>query len=101
MGHLVCHLAVYSPSSSAPPVIKHVKGHQDKTAPIATVPLAAQLNCEADALATTALAAIPSLIPLAAVFPSAVWCQLDVGEATVTRHLQSTLWYVAAAPNMI
>jgi hypothetical protein len=82
----------YIPRLPMPPTIKHVLGHEDKDAPISTLPLAAQLNCEADALATSALKAIPSPIPQAAVFPT-VMCQLDVGDATASRHLTSTLHY--------
>jgi hypothetical protein len=73
----------YIPRLPMTPNIQHVRGHQDKDAPVATLLLAAQLNYEADALATAALTAIPSPIPLAAVFPSSQ-CQLDVGEATVS-----------------
>jgi hypothetical protein len=46
-----------------PPSVQHVKGHQDKEAPVATLPLPAQLNCEADALATAALIVIAAPIP--------------------------------------
>jgi hypothetical protein len=75
--------------------VQHVKGHQDKVAPVGTLSLPAQLNCEADALATNALLAIAApLPPQSPVFPSAV-CQLDVADATVSRKIQASLRYSA------
>jgi hypothetical protein len=73
----------YIPQLPFPPSVQHVKGHQDREAPVASLPLPAQLSCEADALATDALIAIPAPIPQSLVFPSAV-CQLDVADATVS-----------------
>jgi hypothetical protein len=93
-------ILAYLPRLPMSPNIKHVLGHQDKHDPISSLPLAAQLNCKADALATAALEAIPSPIPLPAVFPTAQY-QLDVGDATASRHLSSTLRHAAAAPDMI
>jgi hypothetical protein len=78
------------PQLPVQPAVQHVKGHQDKEAPVPTLPLPAQLNCEADSLATEALIAIPSPISQCLVFPSAV-CQLDVSMGTVTRKVQSSL----------
>jgi hypothetical protein len=98
MGHSVRDSGIYTPAAS-PPLVKHVKGHQDKEAPVATLPLPAQLNCEADALAIAALLAIPGPIPQSLVFPSAV-CQLDVAAATVTRKVQASLRFSATAPGM-
>jgi hypothetical protein len=82
------------------PRVKHVKGHQDDDALICTLPLPAQLNCEADALATESLEAILAPIPLVPVFPSAV-CQIDIRDATSTRRLQSALRWSAATPDMV
>jgi hypothetical protein len=73
-----------------PPSVKHVKGHQDQEAPVVTLSLPAQLNCEADALATTALRAIQAPIPQSLVFPSAA-CQLDVADTTISRKVQASL----------
>jgi hypothetical protein len=82
------------------PSVKHVKGHQDEEATVASLPLPAQLNCEADALATAALLAIAASIPLSLMFPSAV-CQLDVNEETVSRKIQASLRFSAMSPDMI
>jgi hypothetical protein len=81
------------------PSVQHVKGHQDKEAPVATLALPAQLNCEADTLATAALIVIAAPIPQSLVFLSAV-CQLDVSDATVSRKVQVALRYSAMAPAM-
>jgi hypothetical protein len=80
-------------------VVIHVKGHQNREAPVATLSLPPQLNCEADSLATAALVAIESPIPQSPVFPSAV-CQLDVADASVSRKVQASLRFSAAAPEM-
>jgi hypothetical protein len=64
------------------------------------LPLPAQLNCEADALATLAINAIPSPIPIVPVFPS-VMCQLDIREETITRCHASALRWWATPPTMI
>jgi hypothetical protein len=67
----------YLPRLLSDPLIQHVKGHQYEDAPVHTLPLPAQLNCEADALATESLDAIPEPIPIVPVYPSSVY-QLDV-----------------------
>jgi hypothetical protein len=90
----------YIPKLPFPPSVKHVKGHQDQEAPVVTLPLPAQLNCEADALATTALRAIPEPIPQSLVFPSAA-CQLDVADATISRKVQASLRFSATEPAML
>jgi hypothetical protein len=72
-----CVILELIPQLPVQPSMQHVKGHQDKEAPVSTLPLPPQLNCEADSLATEALITIPSPIPQCLVFPSAV-CQLDV-----------------------
>jgi hypothetical protein len=89
----------YIPLLPVPLSVQHVKGHQDKEAPVSIRSLSAQLNCEADALATEALLAIAAPIPMSLVFPSAV-CQLDVDDATVTRKIQASLRFSAMAPAM-
>jgi hypothetical protein len=82
------------------PVVKHVDGHQDDNNLVHLLLLPAQLNCEADALATAALELIPSPIPIVPVFPSAV-CQLDVRDSTITRRHVSALRWAATTPAMI
>jgi hypothetical protein len=42
----------FIPQLPLPPAVQHVKGHQDQGPPVASLSLQAQLNCEADALAT-------------------------------------------------
>jgi hypothetical protein len=92
-------ILAYIPQLPVPPSVQHVKGHQDEEAPVATLPLPAHINCEADALATAALIAIPAPIQQSLVFPSAV-CQLDVAEATISRKVQASLQFSATAPDM-
>jgi hypothetical protein len=92
-------ILVHIPQLPVHPSVQHVKGHQDEGAPVATLSLPAQLNCEADALATAALILIAAPIPQSLVFPSAV-CQLDVSDATVSRKVQAALRYSAMAPAM-
>jgi hypothetical protein len=67
----------FIPQLPLPPAVQHVKGHQDKDSPVASLSLQAQLNCEADDLATEAPGAILTPIPMSPVFPSVV-CQLDI-----------------------
>jgi hypothetical protein len=82
------------------PLVQHVEGHQDDDQPTHLLPLPAQLNCEADALATQALEAIPTPIPIVPVFPSAI-CQLDIRDATITRRHASALRWAATTPAMV
>jgi hypothetical protein len=42
----------YLPRLPSDPLIQHVEGHYDDDAPVLTLPLPTQLNCEADAMAT-------------------------------------------------
>jgi hypothetical protein len=83
-----------------PPSVKHAKGHEDQEAPVVTLPLPAHLNCEANALATTALRAIQAPIPQSLVFPSAA-CQLDVADATISRKVQASLRFSATEPALL
>jgi hypothetical protein len=89
----------YLPQLPFPPLVKHVQGHQDKEAPVSTLPLPAQLNCEADALATAALLAIDAPIPLSPVFPSAM-CQPEVADATVYPEGPGLAPFSAMEPEM-
>jgi hypothetical protein len=92
-------ILAYIPQLPCPPSVQHVKCRQDKEAPVATHPLPAQLNCEADALATAALIVIAAPIPQSLVFPSAM-CQLDVADAIVSRKVQASLRFSAMEPEM-
>jgi hypothetical protein len=89
----------YIPQLPVRPSVQHVKGHQDGDSPLVTLSLAAQLNCEADALATIALLVIAYPIPLSPVLPSAEY-QLDVADTTVTRKVQASLRFSATEPAM-
>jgi hypothetical protein len=89
----------YIPQLPTTPVVQHIKGHQDKEAPVASLSLQAQLNCEAGALATIALIAITAPIPKSPVFPSAA-CQLDIADASVSRKIPASLRFSAAEPAM-
>jgi hypothetical protein len=71
-------ILAYIPQFPLLPIVDHVKDHQDKDAPVATLTLPAQLNCEADALTTSTLVAIVAPIPQRPVFPSAVSKRLFV-----------------------
>jgi hypothetical protein len=62
------------------PLVQHVKGHQDDDALVCTPPLPAQLNCEADALATESLEATPAPIPLVPVFSTFDALSLHVND---------------------
>jgi hypothetical protein len=75
---------------SVTPEIFHVKGHQDDKTPYANLPLPAQLNCDADKLATTELRSLPNLIRGVPLFPSAN-VQLLVAGQSVTRNLPSAI----------
>jgi hypothetical protein len=92
---LLSIILAFLPRLPSDPIIQHVKGHQDDDAPVLTLPLPAQLNCEADTMATESLEAIPAHIPIIPVYPSAV-CQLDVRDATTTRRYQAALRWAAA-----
>ena len=69
----------------------HVKSHQDDDVNLEDLPLPAQANVRADALASTALASCSSLssCPL---FPAAV-CRVNIASHTITHHLASTICF--------
>jgi hypothetical protein len=89
----------FIPQLPLPPAVQHVKGRQEKDSRAASLPLQAQLNCEADALATATLVAVLTPIPMSPVFPSAV-CQLDIADTTVSRKVPASLQFSAAEPAM-
>jgi hypothetical protein len=68
------------------PKILHVKGHQDHKTPYRNLPLPAQLNCDADSLATTELSLLPNLIKPVPLFPSDK-VQLLISGKSVTRNI--------------
>jgi hypothetical protein len=80
------------PISSTPLQVHHVKGHQDRTREVSTLSLPAQLNVEADGLATEFNAPLTS--PLLEIpFDPMTKIQLVVGHKTVTSHLRSHIRY--------
>jgi hypothetical protein len=97
---IISVVLAYLPKLPLTPTVKHVKGYQDRDAPVASLSLPAQLNCKADALATAALAEIVSPLPQTPVFPSAIY-QLDVSNATIFRKIQAALRYSATEPIMM
>ena len=71
------------------PHLHHVKGHQDRHARWETLDLPSQMNIEADALATRALA---SGSPRATIpFDPATGAMLTLSGRTITRHIEATL----------
>jgi hypothetical protein len=75
---------------SITPEILHVKGHQDDDNPYQNLPLPAQLNCDADSLATTELRSLPNQIWRVPLFPFAK-AQLLISSQLVTRNLPSAI----------
>jgi hypothetical protein len=54
----------------SPHTISHVKGHQDDQVPYNELPLSAQLNCNADVLATNELHQFPTTCTLVPLLPA-------------------------------
>jgi hypothetical protein len=86
---------------SLTPNIGHVKGHQDDHKPYEDLSLPAQLNCDADVLATDELLNYPTTCIYVPLLPPAI-VQLTIGGTTVTRklgpticrqHLQTSFWH--------
>jgi hypothetical protein len=78
--------------SSIPIHVNHVKGHQDRNRAVASISLAAQVNVEADALATAFNAPLTVQLPEMP-FDPMTKIQLGGGGKTVTSHLRSRLRY--------
>jgi hypothetical protein len=75
---------------ATPPTITHVHGHQDDDTDYADLPLPAQLNCDADVLATEELAERPTTCTLVPLMPAAK-VQFSIGGRTVTWKLPATV----------
>jgi hypothetical protein len=75
---------------SHPPVIAHVKGHQDNAIPYHKLPLPAQLNCDADLLATRELEEYAMTCEHVPLLPTTK-VQLSLGGRTVIRNLPATI----------
>ena len=72
------------------PQLHHVKGHQDSGDPDKKLSLEAELNVEADALATEALQQVQAPMLKVPLSQSAA-VLLDLDGRTVTRHIESSL----------
>jgi hypothetical protein len=72
------------------PEINHVKGHQDNKIPYTSLPLPAQLNVDADSLATNELCDRPNLIHHVPLFPDSK-VQLLLSGKSVTRNLSGAI----------
>jgi hypothetical protein len=75
---------------SLTPAISHVKGHQDDHKPYEDLSLPAQLNGDADVLATNELQNYPTTCIHVPPLPPAI-VQLTIGGTTVTRKLGPTI----------
>ena len=71
-------------------MISHVKGHQDGKLPCKELSLPAQLNCDADVLATDKLFQFPTTYTHIPLLPPAK-VQLSLGGITITRKLSTTI----------
>ncbi len=76
-----------------PFTLVHVKSHQDDDGPVTGLTMEAQLNVQADALATEALKDAPTY-PKVSLFPTAQ-CQLIVNGNSVTRKIPQMIRYQA------
>jgi hypothetical protein len=74
----------------AQPTISHVKGHQDDELEYADLPLPAQLNVDADVLATHELSEYPTSCEHVPLLPSAQ-VQLSIAGRTITRKLAPSI----------
>ena len=73
------------------PEMQHIKGHQDRQKPYEELPLSAQLNCDADALANTWINNNPdfdhSRVPI---LPTS-GCQIHLASGTLTHNHKQEL----------
>ena len=76
----------------------HVKSHQDDDGPVADLTLEAQLNVQADTLATAALQEA-STHRKVALFPTAK-CQLILAGASITRRIPQAIRFQAGAKDI-
>ena len=84
-------LSIHRGLDKLTPTIAHIKGHQDADTPYEQLPLSAQLNCDADALATRYLQEHPDINhSIAHMFPEA-HCLLHIQNNTITRDIKEAL----------
>jgi hypothetical protein len=82
------------------PTFKHVKGHQDDHVAYQELPLDAQLNVDADALAGAYISAYPASNPLVPMMPT-TGAQLIIQDQTITGHYASCIRAAAAALELV
>ena len=76
----------------------HIKGHQDPTKAIHSLPLLAQLNVEADKLAGLYYLKAPLSTPLASVLPSCP-AMLTINGSSITSDYKNQLIRAYVEPN--
>jgi hypothetical protein len=74
----------------------HVKSHQDDDGPVSGLSLEAQLNVEADLLATEYLKETDTNRPIALLFPTAK-CQLIINGKSITRKIPECIRFEAGS----
>jgi len=87
-------------SQQLPPTISHIKGHQDKKKPYEDLPLLAQLNIDADALADLYMPFHLDQHRHVNLLPHA-GCQLHLPSGTVTHHLKHELTVAKRGPPLM
>jgi hypothetical protein len=75
------------------PVLQHVFGHQDDSLDYDDLPLDAQMNTQADTLATMELDEYSTVLPSVPFDPESK-VMLSIDGTTVTRRLETTILYV-------
>jgi hypothetical protein len=95
-------ISVYNMMDRFPnlPVLKHVYGHQDKDIAFADLPLDAQMNIEADALATMELSEFSSTLHQVPFDPESR-VMLSIDGTTLTWRLETTIRTKARLPALI
>jgi hypothetical protein len=82
------------------PVLKHVFGHQDNSLDYDDLPLDAQMNTQADTLATMELDEYSTVLPSVPFDPEST-VMISIDGTTVTRHLETTLRTKAQLPALL
>jgi hypothetical protein len=82
------------------PTFKHVKGRQDDHVAYHDLPLDAQLNVDADALAGSYISAYPAANPRVPMTPT-TGAQLILQDQTITGHYASRIRAAAATPDLV
>ena len=83
------------------PTIEHIKGHQDKNKSYEELPLRAQLNIDADALADQFLTDNPDIDHTRVPILPTTGSQVELFEGTCTYSLKKSLHHAAHAPALM